>query len=180
MVRTADSIRRTGHRVETVSLGASASARAVAGAPGVTQIRPGIYAFNDLSQVALGLATASTCAARVVTSVISNPAPDRACIDAGSKSLSRDLPPGRGAFERFPGYGHLVDLPGWQIAQLSEEHGWLRWVGSGPPTRLTIGQRLQVIPNHVCTVFSSMGESVGLRDGTVVSTWHTIPRGSAH
>jgi D-serine deaminase-like pyridoxal phosphate-dependent protein len=141
-------------------------------------MRPGIYAFNDLAQVGLGLVDASRCAARVVTTVISNPAPGRACIDAGSKTLSRDLLPSPRLQEMYSGYGQLIGLPGWRIANLSEEHGWLRWVGSGPAPTLSVGRRVQVIPNHVCPVFSSLGQSVGVRDGEIAGIWPVIPRGS--
>lgn len=175
MVAAAESVRAHGQPVDTVSMGASASARAVAGVPGVTQLRPGIYAFNDLGQISLGNATADTCAVRVLATVVSHTAPDRAIIDAGSKSLSHDSAAGLGA-DRYPGYGQLADLPGWRLHTLSEEHGWLRWVGSGPPVPLAIGQRVQVLPNHVCTVFWNMGESVGIRDGCVVGRWRTIER----
>ncbi|HEY0277152.1 MAG TPA: alanine racemase [Solirubrobacterales bacterium] len=178
MVGTADALRAAGVSIETVSLGASASARTVAGCAGVTQIRPGMYAFNDLSQVGLGLVDPSRCAARVAATVISHPAADRACIDAGSKTLSRDPAPGRKPQELFPGYGAIVGHAGWRIANLSEEHGWLRWVGEGEPTPLSVGQRVQIIPNHVCTVFSSAGQSIGLRDGEVVDVWPVIPRGA--
>jgi D-serine deaminase-like pyridoxal phosphate-dependent protein len=93
--------------------------------------------------------------------------------------LSKDLPPSARGRERFPGFGMVVDMPGWSIAKLSEEHGWLRWTGPGEPTPLTIGQRVEVIPNHVCTVFSSAGEAIGVRDGAVVDVWPMIPRGVA-
>jgi D-serine deaminase-like pyridoxal phosphate-dependent protein len=175
MVETAESIRSVGIPLRTVSLGASASVRTVATFPGVTEVRPGMYAFNDLAQIGVGTATPETCAARVLATVVSHPAFDRAYIDAGSKSLSKDAPPGIGA-AKFPGYGRVVDHPGWQIVALSEEHGWLRWTGDGSPTVLNIGQQVQVIPNHICTVFSSLGESIGLRDGTIVGRWNTIPR----
>ncbi len=178
MVATADALREVGAPIETVSLGASGSARIVAGCPGVTQIRPGMYAFNDLAQVGLGLVDPARCAARVVSTVISHPRPDRACIDAGSKALSRDAPPGTRAQELFPGYGAIVGHPGWRIANLSEEHGWLRWVGEGEPTPLAIGKRVQIIPNHVCTAFSSVGQSIGLRNGEVEGVWPVIPRGA--
>jgi D-serine deaminase-like pyridoxal phosphate-dependent protein len=62
---------------------------------------------------------------------------------------------------------------------MSEEHGWLRWVGEGAPTPLEIGQRVQIIPNHVCTAFSSAGQSVGLRDGEVVGVWRVLARATA-
>ncbi|MGI8451058.1 MAG: alanine racemase [Streptosporangiaceae bacterium] len=175
MVAAGRGISAAGQPLETISLGASASARVVAPVPGVTQLRPGIYAFNDLGQIALGNASAATCAARVVASVVSHPAPDRALIDAGSKSLSGDRAPGRGA-ERYPGYGLLADLPGWELFRLSEEHGWLRWTGEGPPAPLEIGQQVQVVPNHICSVFWNMGASTGISQGAVVGSWRIIER----
>jgi D-serine deaminase-like pyridoxal phosphate-dependent protein len=175
MVGAAQAARAAGAPAGTVSMGASASARVAARAPGVTQVRPGIYAFNDLGQIALGNATAASCAVRVLATVVSHPAPDRALIDAGSKSLSQDSVSGLGA-ARFPGFGQLADLPGWQLHTLSEEHGWLRWGGSGPPEPLSIGQQVQVLPNHVCTVFWGLGESTGIRDGSVAGRWRTIDR----
>jgi D-serine deaminase-like pyridoxal phosphate-dependent protein len=93
IVAVAKSIRRQGIELPIVSLGASASARAVAFVPGVTQIRPGIYAFNDVGQIALGNATLATTAIRVLATVVSNPDAGRACMDAGSKSMSADLIP---------------------------------------------------------------------------------------
>jgi D-serine deaminase-like pyridoxal phosphate-dependent protein len=177
MTSAADRIRAAGLALETVSLGASASARAVASAPGVTQLRPGIYAFNDLGQIGLGNAVPPTCAARVVATVVSNAAPDRALIDAGSKSLSHDGAPGPAA-ARYPGYGLLADLPGWELHRLSEEHGWLRWTGSGQPTPLFIGQQIQIIPNHICSVFWNVGVSVGVRQGVAEGHWRIIDRNS--
>lgn len=178
MVSAAEAIRETGAPRLGVSLGASASARVVAQVPGVTQVRPGIYAFNDLGQIALGNATPSTCAVRVLATVVSHPEPGRACIDAGSKSLSKDGLPASG-MSSWTGHGLLAELPGWRIETVSEEHGWLRWHGPGAPTTLRIGQRVQVIPNHVCTVFFSLGESVAIRGGEVQGVWPTIGSGAS-
>lgn len=175
MTRTGQQIRAACVSLETISLGASASARLVAPVPGVTQLRPGIYAFNDLGQIGLGNATVATCAARVVATIVSHPAPDRALIDAGSKSLSSDRVPGRG-LARYPGYGLLADRPGWELYRLSEEHGWLRWTGDGPPYPLQIGERVQIVPNHICSVFWNMGTSTGISQGTVVGDWRIIDR----
>lgn len=158
-----------------VSMGASASARIIAGEPGVTQLRPGISTFNDRGQIALSNATTDTCAVRVLATVVSTPSADRACIDAGSKSLSQDGVPA-GAMGDNTGHGLLCDRPGWLIDRLSEEHGWLRWAGAGEPTRLTIGEQLQIVPNHVCTVFSSMGVAVAVDHGTVIGQWAGLER----
>ncbi|WFE28423.1 alanine racemase [Solwaraspora sp. WMMD791] len=178
-VAAAEAIRAAGLSLSTVSLGSSAAARTVVAQPGVTEVRPGIYAFNDLGQIALGNATVATCAVRVLATVVSHPAPARACIDAGSKSLGLDGLPATGRAADYPGYGLLVDLPGWRIERLSEEHGWLRWVGPGEPTPLTVGQRVQVVPNHVCMVFAGLGEVTALRGGEMVAVWSTIGPGAS-
>jgi D-serine deaminase-like pyridoxal phosphate-dependent protein len=176
MTDAAEALREVGHPVDTVSMGCSGSARVAAHCPGITQVRPGIYAFNDLSQVGLGLVGTDRCAARVVATVISHPVSGRACLDAGSKTLSKDLPPSVRGRELFPGFGLIAGMPGWRISQVSEEHGWLRWEGPGDPESLDIGQRVQIIPNHVCTVFSSAGQSIGIQGGAVVDVWPVIPR----
>jgi len=179
MVGVAEAIRARGIALPIVSLGASASARAVAHVPGVTQIRPGIYAFNDVGQIALGNATLASVAVRVIGTVISHPDPDRACIDAGSKSLSTDLVPAAAHRHEYPGMGMIVNAPGWVIDKMSEEHGWLRWQGEGEPTPLPVGTRLEIVPNHVCMAFAMLRRAAVLRDGVVAGTWEGFGPGSS-
>lgn len=179
MVGVAKAIRAEGIPLPIVSLGASASARAVAHVPGVTQIRPGIYAFNDVGQIALGNATLDTVAVRVIGTVISHPDPDRACIDAGSKSLSTDLVPAAAHRHEFPGMGMIVNAPGWIIDKMSEEHGWLRWQGEGEPTPLPVGTRLEIVPNHVCMAFAMLRRAAILQDGKLAGSWEGFGPGSS-
>lgn len=171
MVGVAKAIRARGIALPIVSLGASASARDVAHVPGVTQIRPGIYAFNDVGQIALGNATLATTAVRVIATVVSHPEPGRACIDAGSKSLSTDLVPAAAHRGEYPGMGLLVNAPGWVIDRMSEEHGWLRWTGAGEPTQLPVGMRLEIVPNHVCMAFAMLRRASVVMDGAVSERW---------
>jgi len=168
MVEIAKVIRARGVPLPVVSLGASASARLVAHVPGVTQIRPGIYAFNDVGQIALGNATQETTVIRVMATVVSHPEAGRACIDAGSKSLSTDLVPAMARRDAYPGMGLIVNAPGWVIERMSEEHGWLRWHGAGEPTVLPVGMRLEIFPNHVCMAFAMLRRASIMRDGMVV------------
>lgn len=179
MVGVAESIRARGIALPVVSLGASASARAIAHVPGVTQIRPGIFAFNDVGQIALGNATAATTAVRVIATVTSHPDPDRACIDAGSKSLSSDLVPAGAHRDEYPGHGLLVNAPGWVLERMSEEHGWLRYKGAGEPTPLPVGTRLEIIPNHVCMPFALLRKASVLANGEIVATWEGFGAGSS-
>lgn len=179
MVKVAESIRSRGVPLPIVSLGASASARAVAHVPGVTQIRPGIYAFNDVGQIALGNATLNTTAIRVIATVVSHPDPERACIDAGSKSLSTDLVPASAHREQFPGMGLIVNAPGWVIERMSEEHGWLRWQGEGEPLPLPVGKRLEIVPNHVCMAFAMLRRASIVSDGKIVGHWDGFGPGAS-
>lgn len=179
MVGVAEAIRARGVALPIVSLGASASARAVAHVPGVTEIRPGIYAFNDVGQIALGNASLETTAIRVIATVTSHPEAGRACIDAGSKALSTDLVPAAAHREEFPGHGLIVNAPGWVIERMSEEHGWLRWHGKGEPSPLPVGSRLEIVPNHVCMAFAMLRRASIVDDGKVVEVWAGFGPGSS-
>ena len=149
MVNVGNAITKAGVDISRVSMGSSASARVAATVPGVNQIRPGIFAFNDLGQIALGNATFETCAVRVLSTIVSRPTPDTAVIDAGSKSLSADLLPAKEHRNEYPGHGLIIGKTGWIIERLSEEHGMLKWMGEGTPPDMNIGEQIQIIPNHV-------------------------------
>src|SRR5690625_2391150 len=177
MVATAERIRELGLELPIVSMGASASARVCATVPGVTQIRPGIYAFNDAGQVALGNASPQTVAVRVIATVTGHPDPGRAYIDAGSKALSADLLPAAALRNEYPGHGIIVNAPGWVIERVSEEHGWLRWDGHGEPPPLPVGTRLEIIPNHVGMAFAMLRRAYVLRDGEIEERWEVFSAG---
>ena len=125
---------------------------------GVTEHRIGTYIYNDRSLVARGVCTWEDCALSVLTTVVSVPAPGRAIIDAGSKTLTSDL-------LGLNGFGHPRDHDDVQITALSEEHVTLEWNGD---QRFHVGQRLHIVPNHACVV-SNMVEYVWIqsRQGAV-------------
>jgi D-serine deaminase-like pyridoxal phosphate-dependent protein len=179
MVSLANEIKKAGVNISRVSMGASASARIAPTVQGVDQVRPGIFAFNDVGQIALGNASYETCAVRVLSTIVSRPTPDTAVMDAGSKSLSADLLPAKEHRGEYPGHGLIVGKLGWIVERLSEEHGMLKWVGEGSPKVLNIGEQIQIIPNHVCTVFSSLNESVVISKGEVVDRWRTFAPGAS-
>lgn len=179
MVETSQAINSAGVEISRVSMGSSASARVAATVAGVNQIRPGIFAFNDLGQIALGNATLQGCAVRILSTVVSRPTSTTAVIDAGSKSLSADLLPAKEHRDEYPGHGLIIGKSGWIIERLSEEHGMLKWMGDGEPSSLDIGEQIQIIPNHVCTTFSSLNESVVVSKGEVINRWRTFAPGAS-
>ena len=140
-----------------ISVGATPTAHLVKETPGVTEMRPGTYIFKDRNTMLLGLATESDCAMRVLTTVVSHPVPDRAVVDAGSKSLAADV-------TAAGGHGHVVGRPDWRVARLSEEHGVLELP---PGASLRVGDRLELIPNHVCPAINLFDRVYGVRQGRV-------------
>ncbi len=111
-----------------------------------TELRPGTYICNDCATVAAKAAEWADGAALVWTAVVSTPAPDRAVVDAGSKTLAGDGPV-------LGSVGRLREPPDLVIASLSEEHGVVR-APDGGPMSLAVGDRLSVVPNHVCTMIN--------------------------
>lgn len=109
----------------------------------VNEYRPGTYVFSDRFQVAKGVGSYDDCALSVLATVVSRPTDGRAVIDAGSKALTSDL-------LGLDGYGYLPAYPDARIVSLSEEHGVIDF--SASPRRPAIGERIHVIPNHVCPV----------------------------
>lgn len=112
--------------------------------PLFTEYRAGTYIYNDKSLVTRGNCGWDDCAAGVLATVVSTPAPGRAVIDAGSKTLTSDL-------FGMTGHGHVLGSADTRIVALSEEHGVMH---HGVGDRYHVGQRLMVIPNHVCPVIN--------------------------
>jgi D-serine deaminase-like pyridoxal phosphate-dependent protein len=157
--------------VEIVSGGSTPSAFLSHEIPGLTEIRPGTYVYNDLNTYYQGACKLEDCAARVVTTVVSTAVSGRAMIDAGSKTLSSD------ALGSGPktGHGYVVEAPDARLIKLNEEHGHLDITGSAH--RFQVGEILTVIPNHVCTCVNMHDEAFLLRGGEVVGCWRVAARG---
>lgn len=169
LVRTAEMLREHGFAIDIVSVGSTPAAFSTTTVSGITEMRPGTYVFNDNSAFRFGRLGPDGCALRILTTVISRPAPDRAVVDAGSKTLAMDPSPYR------PGHGYVVEIPDATIVRLSEEHGVIEL-----PERardLKVGDRLEIIPNHVCPTVNLQDEMFVVREGSVVACWPIIARG---
>lgn len=161
-------LRADGLPIEDVSVGSTPALRHAPRAQGITEWRPGNYVFHDASQVALGTCDLADCALTVLTTVVSVPAPDRAVLDAGSKTLSSDPLRPAGA-----GYGWLLGRRS-RLASLSEEHGV---VALEAGERLEVGERVRVLPNHACVVANLHAQLYGLRGERVETLLPVLARG---
>ncbi len=134
-----------------------------------TEYRAGTYVYNDRSLIRAGHCTEADCAMTILATVVSRPAPGRAVIDAGVKTLTSDL-------LGFSDYGLVVDFPGAVIKALSEEHGVIdisACSDSFPP----IGGKIRIIPNHTCVVTNMFDTMVFHRDGVVTRVEDVAARG---
>lgn len=174
VVDAAFATRAMGIDVETISAGSTPTARFLDGASGLTEIRPGTYVFYDALQVALGSAAPDQCALTVATTVISRPAPDRAVVDAGSKTFGLDK--GAHSSSLLDDYGTLVGAEG-TLNRLSEEHGTLDVPAGAAPA---IGERLRFIPNHVCSTANLGRRFYGVRAGVVEAIITIDASGGVH
>ena len=157
--------------VEIVSGGSTPSAQFADRVPGLTEIRPGTYVYNDLNTFHQGACKLEDCAARVVVTVVSTAVPGRAIIDAGSKTFSSDL---LGSGPRS-GYGLVVEAPDAPLVKLNEEHGHIDITNSKHHFR--VGEVLTVIPNHVCTCVNMHDEIFLRRAEEVVGSMPVAARG---
>ncbi len=138
--------------------------------PGLTEIRPGTYIFNDRNSLGVGACTLTDCALRVVSTVVSTAVQDRAIIDAGTKTLSSDRWLSGGS-----GCGLVVEHPEINFESMSEEHGHLNL--SGSEYRPRIGDRVSIVPNHVCACVNLHNRIWYHRGGVVEGFWPVEGRG---
>ena len=148
-------IEKSGIAVEIVSNGGTPDLYAAASVTAATEHRPGTYIYSDRMQVEFGVGTISDCASTVLATVVSMPTATRAVLDAGSKALAAD----RCA---APGHGYIVGYPQAVVTSLSEEHAVVDL--SGCTGRPRIGDKVRIVPNHVCVV-TNLFDLVHLADG---------------
>ncbi|MHB1652870.1 MAG: alanine racemase [Desulfitobacteriaceae bacterium] len=171
VARAAEELRRMGIPIEVVSVGSTPTVGLSAFVSGVTEIRPGNYVFYDAMQLTLGvIPDVERCALRVFSTVISHPSPQRWVIDAGSKTLALDQ--GAHGHAGVQGYGLIHGRPRLKIVRLSEEHG----IVEGNDSTLRIGDVLEVIPNHACTVMN-LFDQVDVRNRNGIEIWTIAARG---
>jgi D-serine deaminase-like pyridoxal phosphate-dependent protein len=170
LVSAAADLRAIGLPINEVSAGSTPTALPAAGVRGVTEIRPGQYLFGCANVVAQGAMRTDDVALFARATVISRPADDRAVVDAGSKTLSTD-----GPWQPGCGFGYLAADPSTRVANLWEEHGVLQLAEDARGLR--VGDRVSIVPNHVCTAVNLHDRIAGVHDGRIETMWMVAARG---
>lgn len=137
---------------------------------GMNEVRPGTNLFNDRTTALVGACAWEECAYSILATVVSTSVPGQAVIDAGSKALAKEEVRADDA-----GYGALLDRPEVTVKAVSEEHGLLDLSGTGWHPR--VGDRVRVVPNHVCVSVNLHERLWGVRGEEVVDSWEVAGRG---
>jgi D-serine deaminase-like pyridoxal phosphate-dependent protein len=168
LTEAAGSLRAAGVEPSVVSAGSTPTAfDSARGA--VTEERPGTYVFGDRQQVALGSIAPDAPAAVIAARVVSvNTAARRFVIDAGAKTLTKDVPAYLAGHASIPELGAVVD-------RVSDYHGVVEVKDGGSLPE--IGQVVLAVPNHICPVVDLFATFLVARDGAIIDTWRVDARG---
>lgn len=139
--------------------------------PFLNEIRPGTYVFNDRNTVESGAATLADCAAHILVTVVSTSRASGLIVDGGSKTFSSDRLSTGGEVT----FGLLREAPEAKFVKMNEEHGYIDL----PPEarRFRIGDRLRILPNHICVAVNLHERVFGVRGEQVEQIWEIEARG---
>jgi D-serine deaminase-like pyridoxal phosphate-dependent protein len=165
-----ETLDRAGLRPGVVSGGSTPTITTAHEIEGLTEIRPGTYAYNDRITQQTGACSWDDCALTVLATVVSTAVPGQAVIDAGSKALGRE--PAAGPED---GFAALIDRPEVTMQRLSEEHGILDLRHSD--WRPAVGEQVRVVPNHVCFAVHLHEVVYGMRGNRIETSWPVSARG---
>ncbi len=169
--RAVADFRSAGLPVEVVSGGSTPTLYQSHRIPAMNEIRPGTYIFNDRNCVACGCATWRDCAASILVTVVSTARGNRMIVDGGSKTFFSDgLATGAD-----PYFGRLIEAPEARFVKMNEEHGYVDLEDAA--ARFHVGDRVRIIPNHICVAVNLHEKVYGVRDGQVVEEWTVAGRG---
>jgi D-serine deaminase-like pyridoxal phosphate-dependent protein len=134
----------------------------------LNEIRPGTYIFNDRNTVEGGAVDWADCAASIMVTVVSTAVKHQMIVDGGSKTFSSDRSAGTGPLS----FGRVVEDPSAVFAKMNEEHGFIT-VENG----FRVGDRVKIIPNHICVAMNLHEQVYGVRGGNVEAVWKVEGRG---
>ncbi len=139
--------------------------------PALNEIRPGTYIFNDKNTWYNDGCRMEDCAVTIMSTVVSTARPRQMILDGGSKTFSSDRLVGSSEVS----FGYVTEAPEAVFFQMNEEHGFVDLRGAR--REFSVGDRVRIIPNHVCVAMNLHEHVYGIRGDQVVETWRVEGRG---
>lgn len=179
-VRCANALREAGIPCPVVSIGSTPTASLVDDLTGITEVRAGVYLFQDLTIAGLDVCSVDDIAISVLATVIGYQKDKNWVItDSGWTSLSSDR--GTASQRVDQGYGVVCDVNGKVIPDLivkatNQEHGIIGDRNGGPIdySKFPIGTLVRVLPNHACATAAAHDGYHVLEGRKVVALWPRI------
>jgi len=164
-------LRREGIQPRVVSGGSTPTLFQSHRLPGLNEIRPGTYIFNDRNTMLSGACTLEECAASILVTVVSTSVPHQMIVDGGSKTFSSDRPVAGSEVS----FGRVVEAPDAVFTKMNEEHGFIDLHHAA--RKFAVGDRVRIIPNHICVAMNLHECVYGVRGGMVEQVWRVAGRG---
>jgi D-serine deaminase-like pyridoxal phosphate-dependent protein len=170
LLQLVETLRNAGLEVQEIITSGTPAMPCAAEYPGfqgqsfVHRISPGTVVYNDTTSMPELPMYAYRPAVFVLSTVVSHPLPQRFTCDAGHKSVSADAGVPTCA---------VVGHPDWVPQKPSEEHLPVDVAGLLP----AIGERLYLVPRHVCPTVNNFAHAVLVRGGAIASVENVEARG---
>ncbi|MBI1353205.1 MAG: D-TA family PLP-dependent enzyme [Acidobacteria bacterium] len=171
LAQACDDFRKAGLPLEIVSGGSTPTLFRSHEMKDLNELRPGTYVFNDCDMVASGFCGWEHCAAAVLVTVVSTPRPGFAIVDGGTKTFSSETVPDAAGTS----WGRIVEDPAVKFYMKNEEHGYLDLREASLDVK--IGDRLRIIPNHICVTVNLHEKMYGIRGDAVEQVFTVAARG---
>lgn len=173
MHEIANAIRDAGVEIKDISAGSTPTGEIVAQTGMVNEIRPGTYIFNDYMITKEGASRLEDIAGHLYVTVVSTPCDEYAVINGGTKTFPMDITLNMPPYF-YPGYAIVEGNDDLLLMRMNEEHGIIS--SKCGKTGLKVGQKLCLIPIHICTAIN-MQNKVYLYDGNDVTEQKVDARG---
>jgi D-serine deaminase-like pyridoxal phosphate-dependent protein len=157
-VHAAQRLRAAGIASPVVSVGSTPTAMFAQQLDGVTEVRAGVFAFQDLVMAGIGVCAIDDIALSVLATVIGHQHEKGwTILDAGWMAMSRDRGTANQPVDQ--GYGLVRDLDGkplpadFILVGANQEHGIMapRPGSASGAALLPVGTQVRILPNHACS-----------------------------
>ncbi|MGQ8363974.1 alanine racemase [Glaciecola sp. 1036] len=179
MMKAVDALNKENISCQIISVGSTPTAYGLKTPKGITEIRAGVFVFQDLVMKNIGVCNIEDIALMVLTTVISHKkSHNRLIIDAGALAMSKDA--GTKEQKVSYGYGLVLDAQSMQpmdnliVNKVNQEHGIIQLKSAQDFARFPIGTQLLILPNHACMTAAAYEEYKVLNDGQIEATWPRV------
>ncbi|MBD3197293.1 MAG: hypothetical protein GF317_19720 [Candidatus Lokiarchaeota archaeon] len=161
LIATRDLLNENGFNIDYISASGSGTFTFSGKIDGITEIQPGTYVYSDehICRVCSDFEPAAT----VLSTITNNTGRRLYTMDAGEKAL-----------ETADGNPLFKDYPKCRFRVVTEEHTQFK---SGVKDELEIGQKVELIPAHICITVNLYDYIHVVKDGEYIGKWAILARG---